>query len=165
MIFHFKKTYPTFAKNSLMKYWWIFPCFFILLACGKPQAFEYRDLKNFRIDSAGFTSSIVKMDLVYFNPNNFGVDLKNIDCDVYLNQNFVGHYNLDTNMYIAKRSEFYVPSRMAVDMKNLIKNSLVSLFSPDVLLDVKGTVRLGKSGINMTVPFHYSGRQSISFFK
>lgn len=145
-----------------MKYWWIFPCFFILLSCSKPQAFEYRDLKNFRVDSAGFTSSIVKMDLVYFNPNNFGVDLKNINCDVYLNQNYVGHYSLDTNMHIAKRSEFYVPSRMAVDMKNLIKNSLISLFSSDVLLEVKGTVRLGKSGFNMTIPFNYSGRQTFS---
>lgn len=163
MNFHFKKSYPTFAKNYQMKYWWVFPCFFILLSCSKPQSFEYRDLKNFRIDSAGFTTSIVKMDLVYFNPNNFSVDLKNINCDVYLNQNYVGHYMLDTNMHIAKRSEFYVPSKMAVDMKNLIKNSLVSLFSQDVLLEVKGTIRLGKSGINMTIPFNYSGRQTISF--
>lgn len=142
-------------------------CLLLLLfvACKKPQAFEYRGLKNFRIDSVGFVTSLVKMDLVYFNPNNYGVDLKNINCDVYLNQAYVGHYMLDTNMHIAKRSEFFIPSRMAVDMKNLLKNSLVSVLSPDVLLDVKGTVRLGKSGINITIPFHYSGRQSFSLFK
>ncbi|MBS1731232.1 MAG: LEA type 2 family protein [Bacteroidetes bacterium] len=148
-----------------MKNWWIFPCFFLFFACSKPQAVEYRDLKNVRIDSAGFTTSVVKMDLVYFNPNNFSVDLKNINCDVYINQNYVGHYMLDTNMHIAKRSEFYIPSRMSVDMKNLLKNTLVSLFSQDFLLDVKGTVKLGKSGFNLTVPFQYSGRQSISIFK
>ncbi len=138
---------------------------FIFTACSRPQAFEYRGLKNFSIDSVGFVRSVVKMDLVYFNPNNYGVDLKNINCDIYLNQSYVGHYILDTNMHIAKRSEFSIPSKMAVDMKNLLKNTLVTVLSPDVLLDVKGTVKLGKAGINMTIPFHYSGRQSFSLFK
>jgi LEA14-like dessication related protein len=63
------------------------------------------------------------MDLVYFNPNNYGVDLKNIDCDVYIEHNYLGKYVLDTTMHIAKKSEFVVPSKMQVNMKNLFKNT------------------------------------------
>lgn len=130
--------------------------------CKSPQSFEYRDMQNFKIDSLGFENSRISMDLVYFNPNNFGVNLKKIDCDVYIDHNYLGHYLLDTFMHIAKRSEFFVPSRMSVDMKNIYKNAFSSIFGSDVLVEVKGTTRVGKSGIFITVPFSYSGRHKFS---
>src|SRR5436190_95179 len=101
-------------------------------ACKAPQGFEYRDLKNFRIDSLGFEKSTVSLDLVYFNPNSFGVDLRNINCDVYIEHNYMGKYLLDTSMHIAKRSEFIIPSHMQVDMKNLFRNTLTSLLSKEM---------------------------------
>jgi hypothetical protein len=133
-------------------------------SCKKPDGFEYRDLKNFKVDSLGFEESAISMDLVYFNPNNFGVDLRNINCDVYVEHNFLGKYILDTTMHIAKRSEFVVPSKMNVNMKNLFKNTLTSLFSRELLLEVKGTTRVGKAGFYITVPFTYSGRHEFSMF-
>lgn len=136
--------------------------FLFAASCKKPESFEYRDVRNFKIDSLGFDKSTVSMDLVYFNPNNFGVDLKKIDCDVYVQHNYLGKYSLDTTMHIAKRSEFFIPSRMQVDMKNLFKNTLSSLFSTQLLLEVKGTTRVGKSGIYITVPFTYSGWHQFS---
>ncbi len=134
------------------------------ISCKKPESFEYRDLKNFKVDSLGFEKSAVSMDLVYFNPNNFGVDLKKIDCDVYVEHNYLGKYILDTTMHIAKKSEFSVPSHMQVDMRNIFKNTLNSFFASDLLLEVKGTTRVGKAGIYITVPFSYSGRHKFSFF-
>ena len=136
----------------------------IFTACQKPQSFEYRDLKNFKVDSLGFDQSTISMDLVYFNPNNFGVDLKHVDCDVYVEHNYLGKYILDTTMHIAKKSEFSVPSQMQVNMRNLLKNTLTSLFSSDLLLEVKGTTRVGKAGVFITVPFSYSGRYKFSMF-
>ena len=143
------------------------PILLLLLAfasCKKPQSFEYRDLRNFKIDSLGFQNSSISMDLVYFNPNNFGVDLKHIDCDVYVEHNYLGKYILDTTMHIAKKSEFVVPSKMNVNMKNLFKNTLTSLFTKELLLEVKGTTKVGKGGIYITVPFSYSGRHEFSIF-
>jgi hypothetical protein len=105
------------------------------------------------------------MDLVYFNPNNYGVELRKIDCDVYVQHNYLGKYMLDTSMHISKRSEFAIPSRMQVDMKNLFKNTLSSLFLSDLLIEVKGTTRVGKAGIFITVPFSYSGWQKFSLLK
>ncbi|MGN6618353.1 MAG: LEA type 2 family protein [Ilyomonas sp.] len=133
-------------------------------ACKKPAGFEYRDIKDFKIDSLGFNQSTISMNLVYFNPNNFGVDLKHVDCDVYVNKNYLGKYSLDTIMHIAKRSEFELPSRMNVDMRNLFKNSLSAIFGQEVLLEVKGNTRLGKAGIFINVPFSYSGRHQVSLF-
>jgi len=134
------------------------------LSCKKPQGFDYRDMKNFKIDSLGFDHSNVSMDLYYFNPNNFGVDLKKVDCDIYVEHTYVGKFNLDTLMHIPKRSEFALPCRMRVSMKNMFKNALTTIFASDFLVEVKGTVKAGRLGVFITVPFNYSARQKFSMF-
>jgi len=133
-------------------------------ACKKPQSFEYRGMQNLRIDSVGLTKSRISLELVYFNPNNFGVNLRNVNCDVYVNHNYLGKYVLDTLMHIAKRSEFVLPSSMDVDMKNVYKNSLNTLLSKRVLVELHGSTRVGKSGIFITVPFDYSAMETFSLF-
>ncbi len=136
----------------------------LITACRKPQSFEYRGVQNLKIDSIGLVSSKISLELVYFNPNNFGVDLKNVSCDVYINHNYLGKYILDTTMHIAKRSEFIVPSSMNVDMKNVFKNALGTFLTKQVLVELKGSTRVGKSGIFITVPFNYSAMETFSMF-
>src|SRR6478736_7223755 len=144
--------------------------FFLLLftvsitACNKPQSFEYRGMQNLKIDSIGLESSKISLELVYFNPNNFGVDLRNVHCDVYINHNYLGKYVLDTVMHIAKRSEFVIPSSMHVDMKNVYKNALNTLLSKQVLVELNGSTRVGKSGMYITVPFNYAAMEEFSMF-
>jgi LEA14-like dessication related protein len=140
-------------------------CFIIIIAaCNKPQSFEYRGMQNFKIDSIGLVNSKISLDLVYFNPNNFGVDLRNVSCDVYVNNNYLGKYVLDTLMHIPKRSEFAIPSSMHVDMKNVFKNAFGALLSKQVLVELRGSTKVGKSGIFITVPFDYSAMETFSMF-
>jgi len=133
-------------------------------ACSKPQSFEYRGMQNLKVDSIGLVSSKISLDLIYFNPNNFGVNLKHVNCDVYINHNYLGKYVLDTMMHIAKRSEFTIPSSMNVDMKNVYKNALGTFLSNEVLVELKGSTKVGKSGIFITVPFTYSAMDKFSLF-
>ena len=133
-------------------------------SCKKPVGFEYRDIKDFKVAALGFDKSTVSMNLVYFNPNNFAVNLKHVDCDVYVDHNYLGKYVLDTLMHIDKKSEFALPSKMDIDMKNVFKNSLGALFGQDILLEVKGNTRVGKAGIFINVPFSYSGRHKVELF-
>ena len=136
----------------------------LMFSCKKPEGFEYRDLKNFKVNNWGFDRSTVGMDLVYFNPNNFGVNLSKVDCDIYIDNNFVGKFMLDTLMRIERRSEFTLPARMDVDMRNILKNSFNVLFSKEVLVGAKGTTRVGKSGVFVNVPFNYEGRHKVDLF-
>ena len=104
------------------------------------------------------------MDLVYFNPNNYGVDLKNVDCDIYLDNTYVGKFKLDTLMHITRNAEFTLPAKMDVDMRNIFKNTMNVLFSREVLVGAKGNTRVGKSGIFVNVPFKYEGRHKVDLF-
>jgi LEA14-like dessication related protein len=135
-----------------------------LSACKKPQGFDYRDLKNFKVTNWGFEKSTISMELVYFNPNNFGVDLRKVDCDIYVDNNYVGKFMLDTLMRIDKRAEFTLPAKMDVDMKNIFKNSLNVLFSKEILVGAKGNTRVGKGGVFINVPFNYEGRHKVDLF-
>ena len=147
-----------------MKYIFCASLILLIFSCKKPQSFEYRGMKDFKVDSLGFEHSNINMSLVYFNPNNFGVSLKKIDCDIYVEHNYVGHFNLDTLMHITKRSEFAIPAKMKVNMKNLFKNALTAVFASDFLVEAKGTVKAGRGGIFISVPFNYSARQKLSLF-
>ncbi len=136
-----------------------------MLSCKKPQGFDYRDVRNIKVENVGFDKTVLKLDLVYFNPNNFGVTLKKVDCDIFINNNFLGHYLLDTVMKIDKKSEFSLPSRIQVDMKNIYKNALSVIFNKEIELNVKGTSKVSKLGIGITVPFDYKGKHQLTFFK
>jgi len=137
---------------------------FLLASCSKPQGFEYRDVKNIKIEQLGFNQSALTMDLVYYNPNGFGVDLRKVDCNIYVDKNYLGKFQLDTLMHIPRRAEFSLPSRVVVDMKSVFMNTLNLVFSNEILVDVKGTTKVGKAGIFMTVPFNYSGKHKVALF-
>jgi LEA14-like dessication related protein len=136
----------------------------LAIACKKPQTFDYREVRNVKLETMGFDKSLLSLDLVYFNPNGFGVDLRKVDADVYIDNSYLGKYNLDTSMHIPRKAEFILPSRIAIDMKSILKNGLSLLFNKEVLINVKGTTRVGKAGFFRTVPFNYEARHKLSLF-
>ena len=135
----------------------------LFTSCKKPIAFEYRNLTNLKLENISSEKSEVSLNLVYFNPNNFGVDLKNVNCEVFIDSIYVGKFKLDTMMHISKISEFSLPARFEVSMQNILKNSINLLFN-EVTLSAKGTTRVGKSGIYVTVPIEYSGKHKLNLF-
>lgn len=142
----------------------VFIFLLLLWCCKKPQAFQYRDVRNFHLSSFGVNQSRVSMDFVFFNPNNYGVDLKNVNCDVYVDSSYVGKFVLDTTLHVPQASEFILPASLNVDMKNVFKNSVSLLLNNEVLVGAKGTTRVGKAGIYVTIPFQYEGKQKLNLF-
>ncbi|MFX7021377.1 hypothetical protein ABTI29_21100, partial [Acinetobacter baumannii] len=74
----------------------------------------------------------LSFELIYYNPNGFGLDLKKVDSDVYLDSLFLGKFQLDTLMHINRMSEFSLPAKINLDMKNLLKNSAYLLLKKEV---------------------------------
>lgn len=142
----------------------VFAMIIFFSSCKPPQGFDYRDVKNIKIEKIGFNQSLLSFELVYFNPNNYGVDLKHVDCDIYIDNNYLGKFLLDTTMHIDKKAEFILPSKMNVDMQRIYKNAFNVLFSKEVLITAKGNTRLGKAGIYINVPFNYESRHKVDLF-
>ena len=125
---------------------------------------QYRETRNFKVDKLGLATSTLKTDLVFFNPNNFGLQLNKFDLDVYVDNNFLGHTSHDQLVSIPKKAEFSIPVKMEVDMKNLLKNGINAIFSKEVVLKVDGTIKIGKGRISKSFPIQYESKQKFSIF-
>lgn len=136
----------------------------LLNSCSGPKQLEYREFKNFTIEKPGFVSTALKMDLIYFNPNNFGLELNHTDLDIFINNNYLGKATQLVQVAIPRRAEFTIPITMDVDMKNLLKNGFVTLLNSEVLIKVTGTLRVGKLNVYKTFPVNYEGKQQFSLF-
>ena len=147
----------------------IYPFAFVVIAilatsCQAPKELVYRDFKNLKVEKVGFAATTLKVDLVYYNPNNFGLQLKYTDLDIYVDNNFLGHSSQDYQITIPRLAEFTMPMAIEVDMKNMLKNALPSLFGKEVLVKITGTVKLGKANVYKTFPVSYEGLQKFSAF-
>ncbi|MBK7122303.1 MAG: LEA type 2 family protein [Chitinophagaceae bacterium] len=105
-------------KNKILLY----PIAFFLIvifatACQAPKELVYRDFKNLKVEKVGFAATTLKLDLIYYNPNNFGMQLKYTDLDIYIDNNLLGHSSQDYQITIPKLSEFTMPLQIEVDMK------------------------------------------------
>lgn len=134
------------------------------LACSPPKMLEYKSYQNFKINSLGFSNSKVSLDLVYFNPNHFGLQLKKVDMDVFIDNNLLGHSLLDTLIRIPANNTFVLPISVDVDMHNILKNSLSTLLGKEVTVKATGRLKIGKSNVFMSMPVNYEGKHTFSMF-
>ncbi|MDQ2718542.1 MAG: LEA type 2 family protein [Bacteroidota bacterium] len=135
-----------------------------VLSCASPKALEYKTYHNFSIQKLGFNNSQVSLDLEYYNPNSYGLQLKSTDMDIFINGNLLGHSSLDTLIRIPRRDTFSVPVKFNVDMKNAFKNAWNTLVGKEVLVRLSGKVKVGKANVFMTFPVEYETKQTFSFF-
>ena len=125
---------------------------------------EYREYKNFSIEKLGFSNSQVKLDLEYFNPNNFGLQLKRTELDIYINNTFLGHSSSDTLINIPRNNTFLLPIKFEADMKNLFKNAWTTMMGNEVTVKVTGKLKIGKANVFMSMPVDYEGKHKFSLF-
>ena len=152
-------------KSKLLHYSiFISAIVFFTSSCQAPKELVYRDFKNLKVEKVGFAATTLKVDLIYYNPNNFGLQLKYTDLDIYVDNNFLGHSSQDYQITISKLSEFTMPLAIEVDMKNLLKNALPTLLGKEVMVKVTGTVKLGKANVYKTFPVSYEGLQKFTVF-
>ena len=137
---------------------------FFASSCQAPKELVYRDFKNLKVEKVGFAATTLKVDLIYYNPNNFGLQLKYTDLDIYVDNNYLGHSSQDYQITISKLAEFTMPLAIEVDMKNLLKNALPTLLGKEVMVKITGTVKLGKANVYKNFPVSYEGLQRFSAF-
>jgi LEA14-like dessication related protein len=125
----------------------------------------FRDFNNLSLDKIGFSASTLKVDIIYYNPNNFGMDLKRTELDLYVDNTFLGHSSQELQVAIPKRDVFTIPLKVDLDMKNLFKNGLISLFNKTVNVRAVGTIKVGKAGVYKNFNIDYTSQQAIPLFR
>ena len=137
---------------------------FVFMSCSTPKALEYISYNNFTVEKLGFDYSTVNLDLKYFNPNNFRMQLRNTNLDVFVNGKLFGHSSSDTLIQIPKRDTFTLPIKFNVNMQNVYQNALNTLLGKQVLIKVTGKVKVGKANVFMYFPVNYESEETFSLF-
>lgn len=150
-----KSLSPLFVLISLLVF---------MSSCRAPKDLEFREYNSVSLENMGFTSSTLKMNLVYYNPNSFGLELKRTELDIYVDSTFLGHSSQELQVAIPRRDIFTIPLIVNLDMKNLLKNGLTTLFNKEVLVRAVGNVKVGKAGVYKNFKVDYSSKQQFSLF-
>ncbi len=100
------------------------PAIVLFSSCnsGNVKEPEYRDIRNIRIKDVGLLQTTAALDLVYYNPNNFGVQLHDARGDVYIDDMYFGRFSIEDNVAVRKHEEFIVPAIIKMDNIGAIKN-------------------------------------------
>jgi len=146
--------------KSLLPAFIIAVCFFT--SCKTPDLVEpeYRDIQNVRLIEAGLLQSTAGVDLIYYNPNNYTVNLTEARGDVYIDNKYLGHLELAEKVSVKKKSEFILPAIIKLDNIGILKNQNDIYNRKEILLRIEGMAVLSKSGFTRELPFKYEKTES-----
>ena len=122
---------------------------------------EYREIQNVRIMDVGLLQTTAGLDLVYYNPNDFGVTLSEARGDVYIDNMFFGRFGISDKVSVRKHQEFIVPTVLKMDNISAVKNHRDIFKKKQAMIRIEGFATVKKAGFNKEVPIKYEGIQDI----
>ena len=126
---------------------------------------EYRDIREIRLVDVGVLHSTAGMSIIYYNPNNFGVTLSEARGDVYIDNKWLGRFDLGQKINVKKRSEFTVPALVKIDMIGAVMNQREIWKKKEALIRIEGVARVNKAGFSKEVPIKYESMQNLERFR
>ena len=132
-----------------------------LVSCGKMKDPVFKGIENVKMNELAIGGSSVTLNIRYLNPNNFKGKLKQAEGDAWIDSTYLGHFTVDTTLQIPANSEFLVPVKLTIDMKQLLQHSLTAFLNEEVMLKITGKAKAGKSGFYRNFSLNYQGMQNM----
>ena len=118
-------------------------------------------MEKFRIKNLGIQQTTIGFSVTYYNPNNFGVTVKQTEADIYMDSVYLGKFIQDSTVGVNKNAEFSIPLTGSISLQTALQMDLQNIGERDVLLKADGSVKVGKAGIFVNKPIHYEGMHKI----
>lgn len=134
----------------------------ILASCTSVKDPEFRRVENFKVKDFGLQEVTVGFQVTYFNPNKFGVTVKEAVADIYMDSVYVGKFAQDSLVEVGGNSNFSIPLSGKLTLGTALKMDLQNIGSRKIYLKADGSVKVGKAGIFVTKPFDYEGNHSLN---
>ena len=132
-----------------------------MTSCQSVKEPEFQRIADFKIVKPGIAESEVSLDLEFKNMNGYKVSLKNMNCSLYVEGNYLGSLRLDSIIHIKRNELFTLPLKGKLDMSSLLKNALIFALKETVRIKAEGKGNIGRAGIYVNYPFLYEGNHSI----
>lgn len=126
---------------------------------------EYREIRDVRLKDVGLFKTTAGLDIVYYNPNSFGVQINDAAGDVYIDNILLGRFDLDDKVEVKKRREFVVPALLKINNLSALTNHRDIWNKKQAKIRIEGKARVKKSGFSTEVPINNEGVQDIEKLK
>ena len=153
--------------NLLMKMKTLLPLFalVVLASCTKPKEPEFKRLESFKVKKLGLQEITIGFAVTYYNPNKFGVGIKEGEADIYLDSVFLGKFTQDNEISVSGNSDFSIPLSGTIPIQKALQLNLQDIGNREILVRADGAVKVVKSGITVRKPFNYQGRHKLGEIK
>jgi LEA14-like dessication related protein len=129
----------------------------IFAGCKEVKDPEFRRVDEFGLKNLSIQEATVGFNVTYFNPNDFGVTVKEAEADIYVDSTYMGKFTQDSAIEVRKGADFTIPFSGTIPLRKAMELNLESLSQKDILLKAEGNVKVGKAGIFVSRPIHYQG--------
>jgi len=125
--------------------------------CKEVKDPEFKKVDEFGLRNLSLMDATVGFNVTYFNPNDFGVTVKEAEADIFIDSTYMGKFVQDTAIEVRRQSDFTIPFSGTIPLRKAMELNLESLSQRDILLKADGNVKVGKAGIYVSRPIHYQG--------
>jgi len=136
----------------------------ILSSCSSSknvQTPEFLDVNNVRLIKVGVLQTTAGVDMVFYNPNDFAIQLTDARGDVYIDNAFLGRFNLDQKVQVRKHAEFVLPVTFKLDNVGAVINQRDIYKRKEAMVKIDGIARIKKSGFTKDIPIAFQHLQNI----
>ena len=108
------------------------------------------------------TESTVSFDMLFFNPNNYKLKLKEAAGEAWMDGNPLGHFTIDTLIHIPANGDFRLPITLKMEMKHFVENISTAFTDKQIMLKVDGVAKAGKGLVFINYPIRFEKKQKFS---
>ncbi len=130
-------------------------------SCEKLEEPQFRRVDGFGIKKLGLTETVVAFNTTYYNPNNFGVTVKEAVVDVYVDSLYLGKFNQPEPISVQNKAEFSIPLEGTITLGKALQYDIASMVGKEADIKANGSVKVGKAGVFVTKNITYSGRHRL----
>jgi LEA14-like dessication related protein len=127
----------------------------LIISCKDAQKPVFENVENVKLGKMGLAETTLSADIRFNNLNTFGMRVKKIDCDLYVDSSFMGHFSSTAPVKIRPKQSFLLPLSGQAQTLRLMEQSRKGMAGQRSLIRVEGKARVGRSGFYKTIPFVY----------
>ena len=128
----------------------------LLFSCKDVQRPVFEDVENLKVGKFEMATTSITANVRFKNPNRFGLHLKKVDCELFVDSSLLGHFVNTGEVEIPAKDIFRIPVRGDVQTSRMLEYARKTLFNEPSIVHVKGTVRVGRSGVYRNIPVSYT---------
>ena len=132
--------------------------FLFVSACQQIQPLQCKKIARFEVIEASIQETQMALELIIENPNAFTVDVKNLHCYLYKEDQQVGMIHSDSLMHFKAKTTAIIKLNTTIETKKIISNAIDMLLNANqtVQFKITGTAAVGRGHVFINMPIHYS---------